>query len=99
MPSWDEYFLTLCDAVALKSKDRSTKLGCVIVGVGHEVRSTGYNGFPRGVNDNVDARHQRPEKYKWTEHAERNAIYNAARCGVSVLRTWKSCSRQVKSRP
>ena len=82
---WDDYFLALCETVALKSKDRSTQLGAVIVGPGHEIRSTGYNGFPRGVNDGIDDRHQRPIKYKWTEHAERNAIYNAARCGVGVL--------------
>ena len=67
---------------ATKSKDRSTKVGAVIIGPDEEVRSTGFNGFPRGVNDDIDSRHERPEKYMWTEHAERNAIYNAARVGI-----------------
>lgn len=77
---WDNSYIEMAQWVANKfSKDRSTKMGCVIVGPGLEVRSIGYNGFPRGVNDNVEARHARPAKYLWTEHAERNAVYNAAR--------------------
>jgi dCMP deaminase len=36
------------------------------------------------VNDEVENRHERPAKYKWTEHAERNAIYNAARVGIPL---------------
>lgn len=80
----DEYFMELARAVGAASKDRSVKVGCVFVGPGDEVRATGYNDFPRGVDDGVEARHQRPEKYLWTEHAERNAIYNAARIGVAL---------------
>jgi dCMP deaminase len=30
-------------------------------------------------------RNERPEKYLWFEHAERNAIYSAARAGISTL--------------
>lgn len=81
-PNWDEYFMSIARAVATRSKDRSTKVGCVIVGPDNEIRSTGYNSFPRGINDDVEERHQRPEKYVWTEHAERNAIYAAARTGT-----------------
>jgi dCMP deaminase len=67
---------------ASKSKDTSTKIGAVIVGKSHEVRSLGYNGMPRGADDNNPARHERPLKYRWFEHGERNAIYNAARVGI-----------------
>jgi dCMP deaminase len=48
------------------------------------IRSTGFNGFPRGIDDNISARQERPAKYRWTEHAERNAIFNAARIGIST---------------
>lgn len=82
--SWDNYFIKMADLVASKSKDRSNKIGCVIVGPNHEVRSTGYNGMCRGVNDDLDERHERPEKYFWFEHAERNALYNAARNGIPM---------------
>ena len=82
--NWDEYFMQMAKLVATKSKDRSTKVGCVIVGPNHEIRTTGYNGFCRGVDDDVDLRHEKPEKYFWAEHAERNAIYNAARNGIPL---------------
>jgi dCMP deaminase len=84
MADWDLRFLGLAEYIGTWSKDRSTRLGCVIVGPHKEIRTTGYNGFPRGVADDLDDRHERPLKYKWTEHAERNAIFNAARAGISI---------------
>ncbi len=84
MKTWNEYFVELCLLVASKSEDTSTKCGAVIVGTGNSILSTGYNGFPRGVK-NLPERNERPIKYKFFEHAERNAVYNAARIGVSTL--------------
>jgi dCMP deaminase len=94
--NWDEYFLDLAVFVSKKSKDKSTKCGCVIVGPSKEIRSTGYNSFPRGLNDDVESRQERPEKYMWIEHAERNAIYNAALAGISldgctIYQDWLPC--------
>jgi dCMP deaminase len=82
---WHEYFLNMIPAVAKKSKDRSTKVGSIIVGADHSVKTFGFNGFPRGVNDDVDSRHERPAKYLWTEHSERNALYNCLRNGTSTM--------------
>jgi dCMP deaminase len=84
---WSEYFINIAEQVKLKSKDERTQIGAVIVGTDNEIVSTGYNSFPRGINDDVPERQERPEKYFWFEHAERNAIYNAARIGVSTLGT------------
>lgn len=84
MASWDQYFMDIALAVSMRSKDRSTKVGCVLVGPDNEIRSTGYNSFPRGINDDAPERHERPEKYLWTEHAERNAVYAAARVGTPL---------------
>jgi len=81
---WDKRFMQLAEQISLWSKDQSTKVGCVIVGENNEIRSTGYNGLPRGVDDTVQDRYLRPQKYLWTEHAERNAIFNAAFTGTSV---------------
>lgn len=81
---WDKYFIKMAHLVATKSKDESTKCGAVIVGPNHEIRSTGYNDFPRGVKDDIPERRQRPIKYLFTEHAERNAVYNAARVGIAL---------------
>jgi dCMP deaminase len=91
--SWDAHFIKLAEVIAERSKDRSTRVGCVIVGPDNEIRSTGYNGFPRGLDDKLESRHERPEKYLWTEHAERNAIYNAARMGTAL----KGCRAYVSS--
>jgi dCMP deaminase len=84
IPSWDDYFYEMAKLVSTKSKDHSTHIGAVIVGQDNEVVSTGYNSFPRGLNDNNDERQERPEKYFWFEHGERNAIYNAARHGAAL---------------
>ena len=81
---WVEYFRNLAHNVKLKSKDTSTQIGAITVGKDKEIVSTGYNSFPRGLNDNLKSRQERPEKYYWFEHGERNAIYNAARIGVST---------------
>jgi dCMP deaminase len=85
--NWDEYFINIAEQVKLKSKDNNTKIGVVLVGKNNEIVSTGYNSFPRGINDDVVERQEKPEKYFWFEHAERNCIYNAARIGVSTLGT------------
>lgn len=85
--SWDAYFLDMAGLVAGRSEDPSTKVGCVIVGPDREVRSTGYNGMPRGVRAYPE-RLERPEKYLYFSHDAISAIGNAARSGVSL----KGCS-------
>jgi dCMP deaminase len=92
---WDEYFMSMVFLVAMKSKDQNTKGGAIIVGPDNEIRSTGYNSFPRGLNDNIPERQERPEKYYWFAHAEENAILNAARIGVSV----KNCKMYTHGMP
>lgn len=83
---WDDYFLGIADVVRTKSKDPSTQVGAIIVGQDHQIVSTGFNGFPRGINETDASRWERPLKYQFVEHAERNGIYNAARTGVSLIR-------------
>ena len=83
--SFVHYFMGMARFVKSKSKDRNTQVGAVIVAQDQAVKSTGWNGFPRGVGDDVNERHDRPAKYRWTEHAERNSIYNAARHGIATL--------------
>jgi len=80
---WDDYFIGICGHVRSKSKDPSSKIGAVLVDEDHGIVSTGYNGFPRGVEEDGRVyRWARPLKYSYVEHAERNAIYNAARHGT-----------------
>lgn len=80
---WNGRFLNIAREVASWSKDTSSKVGCVIVDSEKSIKTTGYNGLPRGVDDTVAGRNERPEKYRWFSHAEANAISNCSRMGVS----------------
>lgn len=82
--NWHEYYLDMLPLIAAKSKDVFTKVGVIIVGPDNEIRSAGFNSFPRGINDRLIERQERPAKYLYFEHAERNAIYNAARMGTPL---------------
>jgi dCMP deaminase len=94
MTGWTDHFLELAGLVASRSKDPSTKVGCVVVGPDKEIRATGYNGLPRGVQD-LPARMERPAKYLWTSHAEENAVAHAALAGTSL----KGCTAYVTHHP
>jgi len=74
-PSWDDQLLSQAFLIAQRSPDRHTKCGCVITDSDHKVLGQGFNGFPRGVDDNALPL-ERPDKYKWMIHAEVNAILN-----------------------
>jgi dCMP deaminase len=76
MNHWDERFSALATMVATWSKDPSTKVGCVIVNDKRHIIATGYNGFPRGVEDSFDRFADRPTKYLMVQHAETNALHN-----------------------
>jgi len=68
---------------AEKSHDPSTKVGAVFVDYENTQLASGYNGLPTGVQY-IPERLERPLKYKYFEHAERNAMYNAVRTGTSL---------------
>lgn len=74
-PSWTDYFLGLAKVVSQRSHDMQTQHGCVITDSNNRILGVGYNGFPRGLNDN-QLPNIRPDKYPWMIHAERNALSN-----------------------
>jgi len=92
---WDLHFLSLslslsllpavcCLLSAKLSKDPNTQVGALIVGPDNEVRSTGYNGFPRGIADTDERLQDRDLKLKLIVHGEMNAILAAARVGIAL---------------
>jgi dCMP deaminase len=81
---WDEYFSWIAQAVSIKSKDSHCPVGAVIVSEDNVVLSTGFNGLPRGVDDDKDILEDKDEKLMVICHAEQNAILNAARMGIAV---------------
>tara|TARA_B100001029_G_C14784011_1_gene298104 strand:- start:40 stop:507 length:468 start_codon:yes stop_codon:yes gene_type:complete len=99
---WDGRFIELATHISGWSKDPSTKVGCVVVGEDREIRSTGFNGFPRGIEDDSGRLEDREQKYPLICHAEENAIMHAARIGVSLKGcvayvTWPPCTRCTRS--
>lgn len=69
---------------ALNSDDPSTQNGAVLVSPKlEEIIAYGYNVFPDGIARS-EKRWERPQKYSYIEHAERNSIYYAARNGVKT---------------
>ena len=99
---WDIRFLKLATHISEWSKDPSTKVGCVVVGPDREIRSTGFNGFPRGIQDSDERLTNRDLKYPLICHAEENARMHAARIGLALKGctayvTWPPCTRCARS--
>ena len=81
---WDDRYLQLAREVSTWSKDPSTQCGALLIGDSGQVLSQGYNGFPRGMDDDPKLYNERNIKYTRIVHAEMNAIYNASRSGISL---------------
>ena len=81
---WDQHFLQVALDCARMSKDPLTRVGSVVVGPDREIRSTGFNGFPRRVSDTPTRLNDRDVKLRLIVHAEINAILNAARIGTPM---------------
>ncbi|MFH1890185.1 MAG: dCMP deaminase family protein [Candidatus Kuenenbacteria bacterium] len=81
--SWDECFMQMCFLIAQRSKDPNTQQGACIVNENNIVVGLGYNGFPRGCDDDKFPWTRNGEyadkKYAYVVHSEVNAIYNASR--------------------
>lgn len=95
---WDDYFQTICNAVASKSPCLSRQIGAILVR-DSSIVSTGYNGpargYPhcKGYSKTICPR--KLKGYKSGEglhecpaaHAEGNTVANAARNGVCTIDT------------
>jgi len=83
--NWDEYFMLQAMLASFKSKDPSTRVGCVIVDENHHQVTMGYNGMVAGIDEtrlpwgkdkSVPLKYQ---KYGYVVHSETNAILHATR--------------------
>jgi dCMP deaminase len=84
MEKWTARWFEEARQKSLWSKDPSRKIGVVAVGDLKEILSVGYNGFPRGIHDDLWRYEDRETKYKYVVHAEQNLIYNACLTGTSL---------------
>jgi dCMP deaminase len=81
---WDVHFLQQALLWSTMSKDPNTRVGAVIAGPDRTIRTSGFNGFPRGIADSVVRLTVRDTKLRLMVHAERNAICSAARNGIAT---------------
>lgn len=94
---WIDYFWRLATEVATKSKD-DRKVGALLIADDLSIRSTGFNGFPRGCSDHPTLYEDRDTKLRRVVHAEANAIVQAAKSGTStdgctLVVNWHPCSQ------
>lgn len=80
--SWYTYFMSVAYLSSFRSKDNKTQNGACIVDRDNKIIGIGYNGLPRGCDDNDpdywadnDADIAK-SKHTYVVHAEKNAIYN-----------------------
>ena len=103
--SWEEYFMSLAILSSYRSKDPSTKVGaCIINPNDNTILSLGYNGFPRGCDDNLfpwgkGNDNEEDNKYPYVVHAELNAILNAHKDlrGSVLYTTLSPCKECTKA--
>lgn len=97
-PSWDEYFLNIAAEVATRSKDPSTKTGCVLVDPNRRPISFGYNGTIQGADEEFLPLDVRPLKYHIVVHAEMNAILFAGKDlrGATCYTLFAPCENCLK---
>ena len=78
--SWDEYFMGVALLSGMRSKDPNTQVGACIVSQDNKILSMGYNGFPKGCDDDefpwARTGEDNETKYPFVTHAELNAILN-----------------------
>lgn len=96
--SWDQFFMSMAELTATRSKDPSTKVGAVIVDYNRRVIGLGYNGFPRGVDDRPERYTDKKIKYSLVVHAEANAIVNSftGLSDTTIYTTMFPCSSCTK---
>ena len=96
--SWDTYFMGVAMLAAQRSKDPSTQVGACIVNSDNIIVGVGYNGMPRGCDDDIMPWEREGEsaldtKYPYVCHAELNAILNTNSASL------KDCTLYVTLHP
>ena len=107
--SWDEYFMLQAILASFKSKDPSTKVGCLLVNGNNRQIGMGYNGFVAGIDETLLPWGKDPsagpehQKYGYVVHAETNALLHAsaslqgARCYVTLF-PCNECAKLLASK-
>lgn len=71
---WDRRYFSLAKRISSWSKDPKAKVGAVLLNRQGWPIALGYNGFPAGVEDNVDKLEDGRLKNQMVVHAEQNTL-------------------------
>ena len=90
--------MQIAETVAIKSKDPSSKMGCVIVDQRKRVVSLGYNGMVQGADESIMTLDERPMKYYFAIHSEMNALIFAHQdlTGCTIYNRVATCENCLK---
>ncbi len=101
IPEWDDYFMSIADAISKRSKDPSTQVGAVLVDPENRIIGTGYNGMPSGMKE-TNKLWDTKDKYDYVIHAEMNAILHSVKSSYgaklySTMYPCKECAKLIAS--
>jgi len=92
-PTWDEYFMQVANAIAMRATCDRGRSGCIIV-KDRQILASGYVGAPPGLPHCDETGHlydtvlhsdgEEKQHCVRTVHAEQNAICQAAKRGVAL---------------
>jgi dCMP deaminase len=97
IPSWEEYFMQMCNIVKLRSRDPKKQVGSILVSSDNRIISTGYNGLKKGSNDNIDW-NNREIVHLLVLHAEVNCLlYSESKFeNTTLYSTLSPCNHCIK---
>lgn len=91
-PSWDQYFMDLCDLVATRGTCDRKQVGSVLTR-DNRILATGYNGSLPGLDHCDKVGHDIVDNHCIrTIHSEANVITECARQGISTRDTVLYCN-------
>lgn len=101
IPSWDEYFINICEVIKSRSKDIKKQVGACLVSEDNKIISTGYNGLKAGCNDNIDW-NNRELVHSLVLHAEANCLLYSKSKFINTrlyctLSPCKECTKLIAS--
>lgn len=96
--SWEDSFINQTLLVAMRSPDPSTKCGAIIVSADNRVIASGYNGLPRGMDNDIEW-DDKKLKLSLIVHAELNALLNCKEdvTGCTMYVNWHPCHECAKA--
>ena len=95
-PMHSVYFRQLYRYAMNNSKDTSTQNAALLTDSGSGIIAIEWNNLPENINQSKN-RLERPNKYYYMEHAERNVLYKTIKMGMptyglTMYCPWYSCS-------